>query len=268
MKTSKRIGILAVTILLSTTTIFLLGAKHSKKPDRMMVKTDMDIIDTAVAAGKFTTLAAALGAADLIAPLKGKGPFTVFAPTDSAFAKLPAGTIEQLLKPESKDKLSSILKHHVVGEKIFLKGSRFKTLNSDGLMINDLGNLTVNNATIIAKNIPASNGIIHVIDTVMIPGKDEERQSAMKIISAAIDLGVPLYNCNNQAACAAVYKSALEDLMEFPTSVISSQSRKKISDVFTAAAKMHDAEKKSWAFRNVLDDISKDLEHGKTLMTN
>ena len=117
---------------------FLFGFKQKKDSDRMMVRGDMDIVDTAVAAGNFTTLAAALEAADLIEPLKGTGPFTVFAPTDRAFEKLPAGTLEDLLKPESKELLSNILKHHVANEIVILKGRRLKTLNSDRLIINDI----------------------------------------------------------------------------------------------------------------------------------
>jgi transforming growth factor-beta-induced protein len=266
MKTQAFLSYLALAIWIPAIFIFLLGANHSKQPDRMMSKTDMDIIDTAVAAGKFNTLAAALKTADLITPLKGKGPFTVFAPTDSAFAKLPPGTLEELLKPENKDQLSNILKHHVVDEKVFLKGLRLKTLNSDELIINDLGKLTVNGSMIIVKNIPASNGVIHVIDTVLIPGKDEGKRTAMKIVSTAIELGVPLYNCKNEKACAAIYKSALDDLMEFPMNVVNSNSKKKITDVFASTSKMHDESQKAWAFRRVLDEISLDLEDERLLM--
>lgn len=268
MKMTKLTGALALAILVSTATIFLLGADHPKKSDRVMSKTGMDIIDTAVAAGKFTTLAAALEAADLITPLKGEGPFTVFAPTDSAFAKLPAGTVENLLLPENNDQLGSILKHHVVSGKVFLKGRRLETLNGSKLRLGSIGDLMVNNAIVVAKNVPASNGVIHIIDTVMVPGVDEQRQTALKIISEAIELGVPLYNCQNEKACAAVYKSALESLMEFPLSVISSNSRKMIKDAFAKTANMHDADSKAWAFRNVLDAISAELEHGRILMTN
>lgn len=266
MKTGKFLSLLSLGILIPSTVIFLLGATYSKEPVRMMSQPDMDIIDTAVAAGKFNTLAAALKAADLITALKGKGPFTVFAPTDNAFAKLPAGTLEELLKPENKDQLASILKHHVINEKVILKGLRLKSLDSDELIINDLGKLTVNGATIITKNIPASNGVIHVIDTVLIPGKDEGQRTAMKIVSTAIDLGVALYNCKNEEACAAIYKSALGDLMEFPVTVVNSDSKKKIADVFSSTSKMHDESQKAWAFRHVLDEISLDFKDGRSLM--
>jgi uncharacterized surface protein with fasciclin (FAS1) repeats len=133
-----------------------------------------DIVDTAVAAGQFKTLAAALKAADLIDALKGAGPFTVFAPTDEAFAKLPKGTVEDLLKPENKEKLVSILKYHVVAAKAMAKDvagmSTAKTLNGKelALKVTD-GKVMVGNATVIKADIEASNGVIHVIDAVLLP---------------------------------------------------------------------------------------------------
>jgi uncharacterized surface protein with fasciclin (FAS1) repeats len=133
-----------------------------------------DIVETAVNAGQFKTLAAALGAADLVDTLKGRGPFTVFAPTDEAFAKLPAGTVENLLKPENKDQLVAILTYHVVPGKVMaadvvtLKGA--KTVNGKMLDIETKGDaVMVNKAKVTATDIGASNGVIHVIDTVILP---------------------------------------------------------------------------------------------------
>lgn len=133
-----------------------------------------DIVDTAIAAGSFQTLAKALQAADLVETLKGPGPFTVFAPTDEAFAKLPAGTLDDLLKPENKDKLRAILTYHVITGKIpsakALKLSSAQTLNGQELKITAMaGNVMVNNAHVVKADIPASNGVIHVIDTVLLP---------------------------------------------------------------------------------------------------
>lgn len=133
-----------------------------------------DIVDTAVAAGNFQTLAAALGAADLVDALKGPGPFTVFAPTDEAFAKLPSGTVESLLKPENKSKLVDILTYHVVAAKVpaqtALTLSEAEALNGKTiqLAVRD-GDLFLNDAKVVATDIETSNGIIHVIDTVLIP---------------------------------------------------------------------------------------------------
>ena len=137
--------------------------------------TPRDIIDTAVAAGQFTTLAKALEAAGLIDALKGQGPFTVFAPTDEAFAKLPAGTIESLMQPENKEKLKSILLYHVVAgnfpasEVVKLNNQSVKTLEGSFLKVLTKGGVRVNDANVTKTDIQASNGVIHVIDAVLLP---------------------------------------------------------------------------------------------------
>jgi uncharacterized surface protein with fasciclin (FAS1) repeats len=133
-----------------------------------------DIVDNAVGAGKFNTLAAALKAAGLVDTLKGEGPFTVFAPTDDAFAKLPAGTVETLLKPENKEKLTQILTYHVAPGKAMstdLKdGQAVPTVNGKTASVKiSGGKVTVGEANVIKADVPASNGVIHVIDTVLIP---------------------------------------------------------------------------------------------------
>jgi len=138
---------------------------------------DQDIVDTAVAAGSFTTLVKALQAADLVETLKGAGPFTVFAPTDAAFAKLPAGALEALLKPENKTKLQRILKAHVVAGKVMaadaVKISSAKAVSGDTLTIASRdGGVTVGGAKVVKTDIAATNGVIHVIDSVIMP-KDE-----------------------------------------------------------------------------------------------
>jgi uncharacterized surface protein with fasciclin (FAS1) repeats len=133
-----------------------------------------DIVDTAVSAGSFKTLAAALTAAGLVETLKGDGPFTVFAPTDDAFAKLPAGTVENLLKPENRDKLKAILTYHVVPGKVMasqvvsLKNAR--TVNGQSVTIATSGStVMVGGAKVVRTDIAASNGVIHVIDSVLLP---------------------------------------------------------------------------------------------------
>lgn len=133
-----------------------------------------DIVDTAVSAGSFSTLAAALEAADLVDTLKGDGPFTVFAPTDAAFAALPAGTVETLLKPENKDQLTAILTYHVVPGKVMsgdvVKLSNATTVNGADVTVTVMnGKVMINGATVTAVDVAASNGVIHVIDTVLIP---------------------------------------------------------------------------------------------------
>ena len=133
-----------------------------------------DIVDTAVAAGDFKTLAAALQAAGLVDTLKGAGPFTVFAPTDEAFAKLPAGTVEDLLKPQNKQKLVSILTYHVVAGDVMardvVKLSQAKTVNGKELKIMvEGGKVMVDGANVTKTDIQCSNGVIHVIDSVLLP---------------------------------------------------------------------------------------------------
>jgi len=133
-----------------------------------------DIVDTAVADGRFKTLAAALTAAGLVETLKGPGPFTVFAPTDEAFAKLPAGTVENLLKPQNKDQLINILTYHVVAGRVMaadvVKLSSVDTINGKPVTIRvDGDKVFINDAQVIITDILASNGVIHVIDTVLLP---------------------------------------------------------------------------------------------------
>ncbi len=132
-----------------------------------------DIVDTAKSAGSFNTLLAAATAAGLVDTLKGPGPLTVFAPTDDAFAALPAGTVEDLLKPENKDKLTSILTYHVVAGKVMsgdlTDGMMAKTAEGNEVKIGLSGGPMVNDANIVSADIAADNGVIHVIDKVLIP---------------------------------------------------------------------------------------------------
>lgn len=133
-----------------------------------------DIVDTAVAAGSFKTLAKALAAADLVGTLKGTGPFTVFAPTDEAFAKLPAGTLENLLKPENKAMLARVLTYHVVPGTVMaadvVKVSSAKAVSGDALHIKVAGGtVMVDKARVVKTDIVATNGVIHVIDHVLLP---------------------------------------------------------------------------------------------------
>jgi len=157
--------IVAVTLVMSLS----LGAlAHPKAPP------SKDIVETAVAAGSFKTLVTALQAAGLVDTLKSKGPFTVFAPTDQAFAKLPAGTLENLLKPENKEKLVAILTYHVVPGEVMaaqvIKMNSAKTVNGQSLTINVSGKtVMVDNAKVVKTDILCSNGVIHVIDSVFLP---------------------------------------------------------------------------------------------------
>ena len=154
------------------TSLALVGIMAVVTPAR--AQQTKDIVDTAVAAGSFTTLAKALTAADLVATLKGPGPFTVCAPTDDAFAKLPAGTVENLLKPENKAMLRRLLTYHVVPGKVMaadvVKVSSATAVSGDKLSIKvNGGTVIVDKARIVKTDIAASNGVIHVVDTVLLP---------------------------------------------------------------------------------------------------
>ena len=158
----------ALAVAVSTQLALAGDCKYSK------AEHPKDIVDTAVAAGDFKTLAAALKAADLIETLKGKGPFTVFAPTDKAFGKLPKGTVEELLKPENKEKLTSILTYHVVPGRVMaadvVKLSKAKTVEGSTVKIRVKdGKVYLDKAIVTATDIKAGNGVIHVIDSVILP---------------------------------------------------------------------------------------------------
>ena len=142
-----------------------------------------DIVDTAVAAGSFKTLVAAVKAADLVDTLKGKGPFTVFAPTDAAFAKLPKATLASLLKPENKAKLAAILTYHVVPGKVLaadVKGKvqNVKTVNGASIRVNGTNGVRVNASKVTKADIETSNGVIHVIDNVLLPPAGKSAKAA------------------------------------------------------------------------------------------
>ena len=159
---------IALIVAISFSTVAMAG-HHSTKKDQAL-----DVVDVAVSAGQFTTLAAALDAADLISTLKGEGPFTVFAPTDAAFEKLPAGTVDMLLKPENKDQLIAVLTYHVVPGSVMaadvVKLSGATTVNGADVAIAVVdGSVRIDNATVVKTDIGASNGVIHVIDTVILP---------------------------------------------------------------------------------------------------
>ncbi|MHC4881720.1 MAG: fasciclin domain-containing protein [Planctomycetota bacterium] len=131
-----------------------------------------DIVDTAIEAGSLKTLISAVKTADLVDSLKGKGPLTVFAPTDEAFEKLPEGAVEDLLKPENRDKLIAVLTYHVVPGKILLSQQSWETLQGQSIVIKTPGSFQVNEAEVLKSDIVTSNGVIHVIDKVLLPPED------------------------------------------------------------------------------------------------
>ena len=162
----KTIRLFTLTAIAATTGFFGIASAETKT-------TGNDIVAVASSAGNFNTLVAALKAAGLVETLRGPGPFTVFAPTDEAFAKLPKGTVENLLKPENKDKLVAILTYHVVPGKVMaadVTTMKAKTVNGQELNVKVAdGTVTVDNAKVIKTDVVTSNGVIHIIDTVVMP---------------------------------------------------------------------------------------------------
>ncbi|NNE33877.1 MAG: fasciclin domain-containing protein [Rhodothermales bacterium] len=195
---SKTLSLLAAALLIALGSTTVSAQNHKSS----------DIVDTAVAAGSFNTLAAALTAANLIDVLKGEGPFTVFAPTDAAFAALPKGTVETLLKPENKDQLIAILTYHVVAGKVnaksVMKLTVVETLNGQRVDIAVKGGeVMIDNATVRTADVAASNGIIHVIDQVILPTADA-------IPTVAANAGT------FQTLLAAVKAAGLADVLSGP----------------------------------------------------
>ena len=224
-----------------------------------------DIVDTAVAAGSFKTLAAALQAADLVDALKGDGPFTVFAPTDEAFANLPEGTVESLLKPENKDQLVNILTYHVVSGKVPAKVAvtldEATALNKKVISVTKKdGGLFLNESKVVKTDIMCSNGVIHVIDAVLLPPAEGEASSApsgpaRELVEMAIAKGAPLYNHGNPEACAAIYEVTAHALMAMPEEMVTARDREMLNRAIAAVSHSHCKATNAWTFRSAFDGM-------------
>jgi uncharacterized surface protein with fasciclin (FAS1) repeats len=250
MKTNTFIKTLALTLTVGALTF---TGKAGEK----------DIVDTAVAAGSFKTLAAALGAGGLVDALKGDGPFTVFAPTDEAFAKLPKGTVESLLKPENKDQLVDILTYHVVSGKVpskvavTLKEATPLNKKPLKLMVKD-GSLFINNSKVTAADINCSNGVIHVIDEVLLPPSGDSKQGsiskeAMKMIEMAINNGASQFNRGNHSATEAIYGITAKALMMLPAGSVSEEDRTRLASAMKKTSHSHCATSNAWTYRHAFD---------------
>lgn len=221
------------------------------------------IVQIAAADGRFDTLVAAVKATGLAETLSGNGPFTLFAPTDAAFAALPAGTVESLLRPENQDQLVSILTYHVIAGRIkagdLLATGSAKTALGQSLPFG----LSIGGATIVQTDITAENGIIHVIDAVLLPPADdaalaemssEERKTAResrRVIELAVDRGAPLYNMGQEAACAAVYEVASVALLA--NADLATAARDALLSGLERASRTHSPEDQAWRLREGLD---------------
>jgi len=215
------------------------------------------VVDVAAAAGTFKTLLAAATAADLAGVLAGEGPFTVFAPTDEAFAKLPAGTVDELLKPANKDKLAGILKYHVIAGRVTLAKAleAREAVTLQGAKITakfDSGSVRIGPATLLKADIAAANGIIHVIDQVLLPPESVAKPlTPRELIELAIDRGVPLFNDGQFAACAAVYEVTCEALRARPD--VAEASRQDLERALQDMRAEKSVREKAWILRRCLD---------------
>ncbi len=224
-------------------------------------KSESDIVDTAVAAGSFETLAAALTAAGLVEALKGDGPFTVFAPTDEAFARLPDGTVEKLLEPENLDRLREILTYHVVSGRVSARQAvaldSASTLNGQRVGIDlDDGQLKIGGARVVKTDVDASNGVIHVIDNVLLP---PEKKPSRELIELAIERGVPLYNVGQSSACAAIYEVAANGLLSGYDGELSETSRSRLRSALSEIRSTRDTSRQAWILRRALDEVYRSL---------
>ncbi len=259
---------------MKTTAIALVALLLVLAPATAADHTDivnLDIVDTAVKDGRFTTLATALGQADLAKALKGKGPFTVFAPTDKAFAALPDGTLEGLL--QDKDALAKALLFHVVSGRVMssdlLKTRGAKTLSGEQVAIG----LSVGQANVIQADVTCSNGVIHVIDRVLIPQRGAQeavakptalpttktpamtkakRMNPVEAIHAAIDRGAPLFNDGDEEGCARLYHRAALSMMKAGDS-LTDWDRMTLAAAMKKPAK--DARAQAWNLRAAFDTI-------------
>ena len=168
-----RSGAVVAVALIAALTLSACGSDSEESMDMATEETTVGtIVDVAVSAGNFTTLVAAVTAADLVETLSGTGPFTVFAPTDEAFAALPAGVLDALLLPENKALLAQILTYHVVSGMVMaadVTDGDVATVEGSTIKLSTMGGVTVNGATVVAADVPASNGVIHAIDAVILP---------------------------------------------------------------------------------------------------
>ncbi len=240
--------------------------------DTVMLPAGDDIPTVAKKAGGFGVLLTAVKTAGLAETLMGDGPFTVFAPTDAAFEKLPKGTVESLLKPENRKKLQNILKYHVVSGRVYsdqvlAKGS-LKTLLGQRIRaaIAD-GGARVNQSGLVTADIQAANGVIHVIDQVLLPEERsaampadraaKQRAAAMDLIETAIEKGAPIYNHGNARACAAIYEVAAKALLAMD--VLPRDARQPLSKAMRKIKYNYDPDDRAWTLRYGLDSAMEAL---------
>ena len=231
--------------------VFLLGA--------ILNANAASIVEVASRSGQFSTLLKAAVEADLADTLSKDGPFTIFAPTDEAFAELPHGVLTELLKEKNKSQLADLLKYHVVAGSYHsneLPLLPLKTLNGQDVKFTvGSGSVFINGSQVLTADIEASNGVIHVIDKVLIPQNSGATESARSIIMRGIRMGVPHFNNGNHSACAEIYEITLRSLLMIPQSELSKASREMVSDSLKRVTMMESPTDKAWEAREIFDKL-------------
>lgn len=225
--------------------------------DTVIMPATANIPETATAAGTFNTLLAAAQAAGLVDALSSKGPLTVFAPTDEAFAALPAGTVASLLEPANKAKLAAILKYHVVSGRVFaadaIKAGTAKTLQGQNVAISySADGVRVNGAKVVAPNLETTNGVIHVIDAVMLP-KQLTAFDAQQMIQQAIADGSQRFNSHDHAGCCSIYENTMQTIMTARPGTISDHELMSLTTAMTSSLQTTDMTQRAWSLRTAME---------------
>jgi uncharacterized surface protein with fasciclin (FAS1) repeats len=229
-----------------------------------------NIVETASGAGQFETLLAAATAADLVPALTGEGPLTVFAPTDDAFGALPAGTIETLLREENRDTLVRILSYHVVAGKVgsdaLADSATLKTLAGPQVKFTQTEKgFSVEGARIVATDIAASNGVVHVIDRVIMPPKQMSKTDAEHMIMSAINKGAPMFNHGNHTGTVNVYFMTAKTLLN--QAPLTAQQRDRLERGMNTSKQQDSSMERAWELRYALDDVYNSLQSSDAMTT-
>lgn len=232
--------------------------------DRVLLPKN--IIETVKLIGKFKILLAGAKATGLVESLKNpNADLTIFAPTDKAFAALPAGTIDNLLLPSNRKRLAKILKYHILPRPIFILSQSPKTFLGSRVMIRSTGPVKVNDANIILPDIKTTNGVIHIIDKVLLPKLPQttSAQKAINVIELAIDRAVPLFNSNKIQRCLGIYETAARSLLRNHSDPLTPADRQLLQKALMEIKKNYNLSKKAWTLRYALDDVLKSLKQKK-----
>ena len=226
--------------------------------------TPGNLAEVADKAGNFKSLVKALEASELVDALSRDTSYTVFAPTDDAFGKLPESLLASLFQPENKEMLKTILLYHVVPGTLRAKEvssvRQLSTLSGEAIQIRTSdGGVKVDQSTVVKANITASNGVIHVLDEVLVPASVKQQLTiktpVMALLERAIELGVPHFNHGNHQACADIYETAAMGLLNMDKGAMSDAQRKMLGRVMQTASKMHDSSGRAWTFRKAFDQL-------------